>query len=120
MYNYPFFNFPISSSSRFKSYNHSKYNNSYQNNLKNKYSKLPNEPVNSNTNNSHKNSSYFFDFFNNFFHQNDRSDNENYFEIFGLKLYNDDLLLLGLIFFLYKEQVEDQYLFFALILLLLS
>lgn len=42
------------------------------------------------------------------------------FEIFGIKLYSDDILLLCLIFFLYTEGVQDQYLFIALILLLLS
>lgn len=42
------------------------------------------------------------------------------FEIFGIKLYFDDLLLLGLLFFLYSEGVQDQELFFALVLLLLS
>lgn len=42
------------------------------------------------------------------------------FEIFGLKLYFDDLLLICLIFFLYNEGVKDQFLFIALILLLLS
>ena len=42
------------------------------------------------------------------------------FEIFGIKLYFDDILLICLIFFLYTEGVEDQYLFIALILLLLS
>ncbi len=42
------------------------------------------------------------------------------FEIFGLKLFYDDVLLICLIFFLYQEGVEDQYLFIALILLLLS
>lgn len=61
-----------------------------------------------------------FSFLNNIFHQEDRSDDEEYFDLFGLKLYNDDILLIGLIFFLYKEDVKDQYLFFALILLLLS
>ncbi len=61
-----------------------------------------------------------FSFLNNFLHQEDRGDDEEFFEFLGLKLYHDDLLLLGLIFFLYKEDVKDQYLFFALILLLLS
>ena len=61
-----------------------------------------------------------FSFLNNIFNQSDRSDDEEYFELLGLKLYYDDLLLIGLIFFLYKEDVKDQYLFFALILLLLS
>lgn len=42
------------------------------------------------------------------------------FEIFGLKLHSDDVLLMGLLFFLYNEKVDDQYLFIALILLLLS
>lgn len=42
------------------------------------------------------------------------------FEVFGIKLYFDDILLICLIFFLYTEGVEDQYLFIALILLLLS
>ena len=42
------------------------------------------------------------------------------FEIFGIKLYYDDILLICLIFFLYQEDVDDPYLFIALILLLLS
>ena len=42
------------------------------------------------------------------------------FEIFGIKLYFDDLLLISLIFFLYSEGVKDQSLFIALVLLLLS
>ena len=42
------------------------------------------------------------------------------FEIFGLKLYFDDILLICLIFFLYNEGVKDQYLFISLILLLLT
>ena len=42
------------------------------------------------------------------------------FEILGIKLYFDDILLICLIFFLYNEGVQDQYLFIVLILLLLS
>lgn len=42
------------------------------------------------------------------------------FEIFGIKLYFDDILLVCLIFFLYQEGVKDQSLFISLILLLLS
>lgn len=45
---------------------------------------------------------------------------ENFFEILGIKLYSDDILLLCLIFFLYKEGVQDEYLFISLIMLLLS
>lgn len=42
------------------------------------------------------------------------------FQIFGINLYFDDILLVCLIFFLYQEGVKDETLFIALILLLLS
>lgn len=42
------------------------------------------------------------------------------FQIFGISLYYDDILLVCLIFFLYQEGVKDDGLFMALILLLLS
>ena len=42
------------------------------------------------------------------------------FELFGIKLFFDDILIISLIFFLYNEGVKDQNLFIALILLLLS
>jgi hypothetical protein len=51
---------------------------------------------------------------------NDKNEDPQFFEIFGMKLYFDDLLIIGLLFFLYTEDVKDQYLFIALILLLLS
>lgn len=53
---------------------------------------------------------------------NSNCDNESreFFEIFGIKLFFDDILLMCLIFFLYNEGVKDQYLFISLILLLLS
>lgn len=41
-------------------------------------------------------------------------------EILGIQLYQDDLIILGLLFFLYKEEVKDESLFISLILLLLS
>lgn len=42
------------------------------------------------------------------------------FEIFGIQLYLDDIIILGLLFFLYQEGVQDEMLYIALILLLLS
>lgn len=42
------------------------------------------------------------------------------FELFGIQLYFDDILLISLIFFLYNEGVQDQFLLITLILLLLS
>ena len=52
--------------------------------------------------------------------ENRSCDSKPIFEIFGIKLYFDDLLILGLLFFLYSEGVQDQELFLALILLLFS
>ena len=42
------------------------------------------------------------------------------FELFGLKIYFDDALLICLLFFLYQEQVKDDCLFLVLVLLLLT
>ena len=42
------------------------------------------------------------------------------FDLFGLKLYFDDILLICLIFFLYNEDVKDEMLFISLILLLIT
>ena len=47
-------------------------------------------------------------------------ESREFFEVFGIQLYFDDMLLICLIFFLYNEGVKDQYLFISLILLLLS
>ena len=54
------------------------------------------------------------------FKKKNSSNNGTIFELFGIKLYSDDILLICLIFFLYNEGVKDDYLFIALILLLLS
>lgn len=56
----------------------------------------------------------------NFPAQDNKMEEEECFEIFGLKLHFDDLLLIALLFFLYQEEVKDTYLYIALILLLLS
>lgn len=45
---------------------------------------------------------------------------DEYFEIFGLKLHFDDILIICILFFLYQEDVKDTYLYISLILLLLS
>ena len=45
---------------------------------------------------------------------------EVFFEIFGLRLYFDDILIICIIFFLYTEKVQDEELFICLIMLLLS
>ena len=43
-----------------------------------------------------------------------------WFDLFGIKLYFDDVFILSLLFFLYSEEVKDEGLFLALILLLIS
>ena len=45
---------------------------------------------------------------------------DGYFEIFGIKLYTDDIIILCLLFFLYTEESQDYMLFIVLLLLLLS
>ena len=45
---------------------------------------------------------------------------EPIFEILGIQLYLDDIIILGLLFFLYQEGVQDEMLYIALILLLLG
>lgn len=41
-------------------------------------------------------------------------------QVLGLNLYLDDIIIIGLLFFLYEEGVKDDMLFLSLILLLLS
>lgn len=50
----------------------------------------------------------------------DSHEYEEFINIFGFKLYFDDLLILALLFFLYKEEIKDESLYIALILLLLT
>ena len=42
------------------------------------------------------------------------------FEILGIKLYSDDIIILCLLFFLYKEKVHDEILYIILFLLLFA
>lgn len=129
-YNYPFFSFP-----HFRRYYPNYYNNKLSTSvINNTYSPINNATYSNlkesyiNNNFSHKEEkkassrsfSSSFSFLNNLLYQEDRKEDEPFFKIFGIKLYYDDILLISLIFFLYKEEVKDQYLLFALILLLLS
>lgn len=71
---------------------------------------------------TYRNSSISSDDQTNHQQSNERSSSkeEALFEIFGLELFYDDILLICLIFFLYSEGVKDEMLFISLILLLLS
>ena len=46
--------------------------------------------------------------------------NNGFLSLLGIRLYYDDLIILALLYFLYKEEVQDEGLFLTLILLLLS
>lgn len=138
MYNYPFFSFP-----RFRRYgvyepspsyssvsmpyyniasnknaleNKPKLNKSYSNHLSNR-NKLVENSKHSNLSFSSKTTKKDVSSPQCRKHEEDA---QPLFEIFGLQLYYDDILLICLIFFLYQEGVQDEYLFIALVLLLLS
>ena len=71
----------------------------------------PNRPINNNLNEK-KTEPPCFD--------KPLEDSDYFFELFGLKLYFDDVLIICILFFLYNERVQDEELFLCLILLLLS
>ena len=52
--------------------------------------------------------------------KSNKNNNDFLFDLFGLKIYYDDILLISLLYFLYSEGVKDDGLFIVLILLLLS
>lgn len=120
MYNYPFFSFPS-----FRNYNYyQSQHNKYTNNTIKKFQtkSMINEEKNS-SNNKHRNFNTCIDSSNSHTNTNTntdtnlkkhpeiKKDNNEVFEIFGIKLHFDDILLICLIFFLYSEGVKDDYLF---------
>ena len=88
-------------------YNHSSKSNSNQ--ISNNYNSYKNKPSSykSNINKPKK----------------EKAKQQEYsplFSFFGINLYFDDVLILCILFFLYNEKVNDPYLFFTLVLLLLT
>lgn len=139
IYNYPYFGFPNylnyfsqnPYATKKETQNFQSQVSPYSSNTRyNNYEKL-------NTSQFYKNS-YIpknYNFQNNFknnFHTNDNSkfkdhsvkksnvSNAPIFNILGISLYFDDILLICVIFFLYNEEIEDSYLLLALVLLLLT
>lgn len=94
------YGFPVSPHHPIYKANNHTYSNSLNNN--NKY--FIKQPENSSKNNDNINSNI----------------NEAIFDFLGKKIYLDDLLILLLLLFLYEEGIQDEYLFIALILLLLN
>ena len=106
LYNFPFFNFPR----RYYYTPQTIYRNSpntYKPNINNDNTETDDESKDTSLTNDNSQNRYYNDY-------------KPMFEIFGIQLYFDDILLICLIFFLYTEGVQDEYLFIALILLLLS
>lgn len=106
MFRFPFYGYPYNYQ-YYKYYNNQNANNNNQNTQTEKQEEknsITNSKKISNTINSK----------NNF-------DNEQaIFEILGIKLYLDDLIILGILFFLYKEGVKDEMLYIILFLLLFA
>ncbi len=97
---YPPFNLPFFNNSRYLYYNPSR--DTTLNNIKHNFNKTIN------TNKKKEKVS----------EGNETS--EAFFEIFGLKLFFDDVLILCILYFLYTEKIKNEELFICLILLLLS
>ena len=51
---------------------------------------------------------------------NNNDSDKPIFELFGIKLYSDDLIILTVLFLLYEQNVKDEMLYIILFLLLFS
>lgn len=119
MFHFPYFNMPYYGRSSRYGYHYPYYT------YKNKYSNFKNSTYNENTNNNNNVSKEYSKLksVNNFKNkeQTNSSDANNpIFQLFGIDLYFDDILIVFLIWFLYNEDVKDEGLFITLIMLLLS
>lgn len=131
MYNYPFFSFPT-----FRNYNYYPNNKIIPNNYKSEVRPISNSSNNlghlnfNNTSRLNVSTSNKHNILNDYktnthkskdvYKKSIKNESNALLELFGIKLYFDDILLISLIFFLYSEGVKDDYLFISLILLLLS
>ena len=130
MANFPFFRFPYSGYyyNYYPHYNNMNYNNNKLNNNKdtnnlNQENNLYNENDRSHKSNKNKKTSSTYNSFGPIHFANpflQESIEEPIIEVLGIELYLDDIIILGLLFFLYTEKVQDEMLFLVLILLLLT
>lgn len=139
MYNYPFWGFPSFRRNYYSNYNYNKINYYRTNNINNSSTNSKNQNNNSynHSNNLNKNTinespsneKKDSNFSNHIKEENRKidlscddnyySDNQ-YFNILGFNFHVDDLLILAILFCLYKEGNDDIYLYISLFLLLLS
>lgn len=123
---FPFFQYPYVNR-YYQRYNNKNYiHNSHDENNNTSYTSrniINNDiKIEEKEKNTQKNKSSTYSGFGPIHFQNpfDLNSEEPVLEILGISLYLDDLIILGLLFFLYKEQVQDEMLFLILILLLLT
>lgn len=108
MFRFPYLGFPYGYS--YYNYPSNFYNNHIQKEVKNTSIKDSNESINTSTPSNVVKQK-----------QPTKSDSEQpVFEILGIKLYLDDIIILCILFFLYKENVKDEMLYIILFLLLFS
>lgn len=101
MFRFPFFGYPYN-------YHYYNYYNNYQNSKKV-------------SNQTEKNSITKDLDLSNTINSNKSKDNEQaIFSILGINLYLDDLIILGILYFLYQQKVKDEMLYIILFLLLFS
>ena len=112
MFNFPFFGYPYN-------YNYYRYYNRYNPNIKDTTVNTQSEEQEKNKEN--KDSITSSKELSNTINPRSCSDSDQaIFEIFGIKLYLDDLIIIGLLFFLYQQNVNDEMLYMILFLLLFS
>ena len=105
MFRFPFYNYPYN----YPYYRY--YNRYYKNNVQDLEPKKEEKDSITNSNevsNTTTNSRF------------DSNPDQAIFEILGIKLYLDDLIILGILFFLYQQNVKDEMLYIILFLLLFS
>lgn len=107
MFSYPYFHLPYYNRYSRYGYRYGNYN-AYNNKSVQNSEPKPDIPVNKIPNETKKEE------------RSSELEDSPLFQIFGMNLYFDDILIICLIFFLYQEGVKDEGLFMALILLLLS
>lgn len=104
MFRFPFYGYPYN----YPYYRY--YNGYYQNNVQDLETKKEEKDSITNSNEVSNTTNSRFD----------SSTDQAIFEILGIKLYLDDLMILGILFFLYQQNVKDEMLYIILFLLLFS
>lgn len=113
MFNFPFYRYPYN----YQYYrNYNRYNNIMANKKNTQITEKAEELIEDNKD-SITNSKEISNTINSRFNNNSE---QPIFEIFGIKLYLDDIIILCLLFFLYQQNVNDEMLYIILLLLLFS